>query len=230
MSDQDLGTTPQLPPSRWTAESAEQYGKVYNAVPGVIDHVDTFLAMLPPGATIIDAGCGTGEPVARQVVQSGRQVVGIDVSTHMLQLSQANVPSGTFKLANMFTYEPEHTVDGVIVMLSLFEATKPMQEEFLQRVASWLKPGGTLLLCVFCTDDLSAYELEWDDDHRGAIVKGFRFMGKSVGFHVFTRARWTELLENAGLTTLRASLQTFFPPEEVQGDPGPDYFIMARRS
>lgn len=131
-------------------------------------------------------------------------------------------------MADMFTYAPAEPVEGVVVMLSLFEGTGTMQEAFLERVATWLEPGGMVLVCVFCTDDLGGYAMEWDGDGRGPVVKGFRFMGKVVGFHVFSRAGWVRTLEEAGLVKVTAELETFVPPEDVQGDSGPDYFILAR--
>lgn len=87
------------------------------------------------------------------------------------------------------------------------------------------------LLGVFCVDDLEdgGYGLEWDDDGKGAVVSGLRFLGKEVSFHVFTRKRWAEILEEGGLVVVREELVTFVPPEEVKGDPGPDYFVLARK-
>src|SRR5258708_26631157 len=63
-------------------------------------HIDTshqsflqrFLALCPPGCTILDAACGTGKywPL---ILESGRFVVGIDQSQQMLLQARAKFPN-----------------------------------------------------------------------------------------------------------------------------------------
>lgn len=243
-----MSEDPTLPQSRWTSTSASTYAQIYATKPGPLTYLSHFLALLPPPApngtsAILDAGCGTGIPIVRRIVESRRKVIGVDISEDMLSLARANLHAELaagmveFVRADMSSYQlPEEVrevgVEGVVVMLSLFEPSREMQEAILrEKVPEWLKPGGVLLLGVFCVDDLDGrkYELEWDEDGLGAVVGGFRFLGKEVRFHVFTRKRWVEMLVEGGLEVLREELVVFTPPEEVKGDPGPDYFVLARK-
>lgn len=51
---------------------------------------------LPAGSRVLDLGCGTGLPSARQLVDSGHRVVGIDLSPSMIRLARQNVPDADF--------------------------------------------------------------------------------------------------------------------------------------
>ena len=44
------------------------------------DWLDRFLALLPQGASILDIGCGSAEPIARYFIEKGYNVTGIDSS------------------------------------------------------------------------------------------------------------------------------------------------------
>src|SRR5690606_1823166 len=57
--------------------------------------VEQLLTLLPRPARVLDAGCGTGQPTARQLVDAGCEVTGIDVSPVMLELARGNVPEAT---------------------------------------------------------------------------------------------------------------------------------------
>lgn len=71
-----------------------------------------------------DCGCGTGKPVAKAVVESGRHVYGIDMTADMISLSRKAVSSETFKVANILNYAPSISYDDAIASLSIFELTR----------------------------------------------------------------------------------------------------------
>ncbi|AHH97825.1 hypothetical protein KALB_4463 [Kutzneria albida DSM 43870] len=58
---------------------------------------DAWLAdRLPPGARVLDVGCGSGEPTARELSERGFEVVGVDESEVMLELARQTAPRATF--------------------------------------------------------------------------------------------------------------------------------------
>jgi len=104
---------------------------------------------LPPGATVVDLGCGTGAALpalARAVGASGR-VVGVDLTDRMLERARCRVER--LALANVELVEadlarwrPESSVDGAIAVLSL-----SLIDEFETVVAATgerLRAGGRL--------------------------------------------------------------------------------------
>ena len=45
--------------------------------------LDRFCGLLPPGAQILDLGCGMGEPIAAYFISLGFEVTGVDSSTSL---------------------------------------------------------------------------------------------------------------------------------------------------
>ena len=42
--------------------------------------LDRFAALLPPGASILDLGCGSAEPIGRYIAEQGFHLTGVDSS------------------------------------------------------------------------------------------------------------------------------------------------------
>jgi ubiquinone/menaquinone biosynthesis C-methylase UbiE len=61
-----------------------RYDEVFPHKEGQIRTVEQLLERLPGGARVLDLGCGTGVPTARQLVDGGCGVTGVDISPVML--------------------------------------------------------------------------------------------------------------------------------------------------
>lgn len=57
--------------------------------------LDRFLSHVRPGGTVLDMGCGMGEPIARYVISRGFRVVGVDASPSMIELWRARFPDNS---------------------------------------------------------------------------------------------------------------------------------------
>ncbi|QXD14127.1 class I SAM-dependent methyltransferase [Rhodocaloribacter litoris] len=111
-----------------------------------VPEVTALAAKLEPGARVLDAGCGTGLPLARLLVDRGCAVVGLDASTEMLARFRANVPEAEARLGRVeaVRFAPG-TFDAVVAWGVLFHLPPEKQAAALRRVAQWLRPGGWLL-------------------------------------------------------------------------------------
>jgi trans-aconitate 2-methyltransferase len=93
--------------------------------------------------TVVDIGCGTGEPtaeLAKKWLQA--QVVGVDNSPEMLEKSKAHASERLrFELAEMERWAPERPVD-LLISNSAFHWLKPHEEQ-IKRLASFVAAGGT---------------------------------------------------------------------------------------
>lgn len=58
-------------------------------------------AGLPGSARVLDLGCGAGIPAAKQLVEAGLQVVGVDISAVQLRRARRLVPTAAFVQADM---------------------------------------------------------------------------------------------------------------------------------
>lgn len=93
----------------------EQWGAVY---PTHVRFVERFLSHCPPGATILDAACGTGK-YWPTILAGGRAVVGADQSAAMLARARAKFPDvrtermGLQELAFQEAFEGAICVDAM---------------------------------------------------------------------------------------------------------------------
>jgi len=54
-----------------------------------LKYLDILLKLLPPGAHVLDVGCGTGVPAALYLIARGCAVTGIDISERQIELEHA---------------------------------------------------------------------------------------------------------------------------------------------
>ena len=63
--------------------------------------LDRFSSLLPAKASVLDVGCGSGLPIARELIRRGFDVTGIDSTPTMLALFERNLPGTPVYLADM---------------------------------------------------------------------------------------------------------------------------------
>ena len=82
--------------------------------------IDRFAALLDAGATVLDIGCGSGEPIAVSLVGRGHHVVGVDSSPEMIGLFRANLPDEVAEVADMRSLHLDGAFGGLIAWDSFF--------------------------------------------------------------------------------------------------------------
>ena len=114
----------------------------------VLRYVDRVLEGLPAGAKVLDLGCGTGEPVAKYLVERGFRVTGVDASAEMLKFARQTVPQAEFIHADMITVELNGTFDAAVVWDSMFHVERKHHASIYRKLATSLRPEARLLLSV----------------------------------------------------------------------------------
>jgi cyclopropane fatty-acyl-phospholipid synthase-like methyltransferase len=110
--------------------------------------LNRFTCDLKQGASILDLGCGAGDPIAFYLMDSGFSVTGIDASTKMIALAQQCRPDGDWRLEDMRNLDVKGPYDGIIGWNSFFHLTRAEQRALLPRLAAMLTFGGKLMLTV----------------------------------------------------------------------------------
>lgn len=111
-------------------------------------YLDTFLVGLSPGSTIVDAGCGTGRPMAEYVIARGHRIMGIDQSEKLLSKARARFPAEHWIHAALETYPFEEPCHGVICWDAIFHVDRKHHAAILERTARCLVAGGHLMLTI----------------------------------------------------------------------------------
>ncbi|EMS97118.1 methyltransferase [Agrobacterium tumefaciens str. Cherry 2E-2-2] len=85
--------------------------------------LDRFISLLPKGASILDIGCGSGEPIAGHFIASGYDVTGIDASMPLVELCRKRFPGNLWAVADMRKLALGRRFDGLIAWHSFFHLT-----------------------------------------------------------------------------------------------------------
>ena len=108
--------------------------------------LDKLLAVLPASAAVLDLGCGSGDP-ADIALAHQHQVTGVDISEAQIIKARQNVPSGTFLHADLGSISfPPASFDAVVSFYTLEHLPREEHAAIFGRLATWLRPGGYLLL------------------------------------------------------------------------------------
>jgi ubiquinone/menaquinone biosynthesis C-methylase UbiE len=103
------------------------------------------LSGLPRGASVLDLGCGNGDPVARGLSRRFR-VTGVDISDVQIRRARRLVPDAQFLRADMTTLRfPTGSFQAVVALYSMIHVPLRKQRPLLRRIYRWLSPGGLLL-------------------------------------------------------------------------------------
>ncbi|MEV4256321.1 class I SAM-dependent methyltransferase [Spirillospora sp. NPDC049652] len=191
-----------------------RYEHAYGHLPEQHAALDWLTARLPAGARVLDIGSGTGRPAAERLVEAGFQVTGIDVSATMVEIASRQVPGAVFRQvdARDFATEPG-SWDAVCAFFPFLQMPRAELDAVLARVATWIAPGGHLVLATVPAD-VEDLEITW--------------MGQRVRATSYPTEVYLERLAAAGLTVLHAQVSRFVPDFPGMG-PEEQLFCYAQR-
>jgi len=134
-----------------TKQSYEMTAKVFSqnvAHLAPSESIEKFIALLPPQPKIIDIGCGSGRD-AKIFTEKGIDVLGVDFSSHLLEIAKEHAPLARFELMDIEKLDlPEASFDGVWAACSLLHISKQEFPSVLKQIHSLLKKEGSLYLTL----------------------------------------------------------------------------------
>lgn len=148
---------------RWDSARRKFYGRER-------EYLDVLLSALPGGASVIDLGCGTGRPMAEDVISRGYRVIGIDQSSEQIKKAAERFPEQRWVLSSMEAYGFNDGFDAAIIWDSLFHIERSYHEPILRKIVERLPSGGRVMLMVggsehpAFTDFMFGQEFFYDSD------------------------------------------------------------------
>lgn len=160
---------------------------------------------LPPGASVLDVGCGNGFPLTRHFVEAGLDVLGVDSSPRMLEKFRLNLPNTPAICEKIqFCDFQGRTFDAAISWGVIFHLTHEEQRQAFAKIAAALKPGGWFL---FTSGDQ-------DGDKEGEPMDGVPFH-----YYSFSLEGYRDVLRDYGLALV-----------ETHVDCGQNVYYLAKRT
>jgi trans-aconitate methyltransferase len=150
-------------------------------------HLESFAAALPPGAAVLDIGCGAGVPVARDLLARGLRVTGIDSSPALIALCRERFPEAEWHVADMRRLDLGRRFDGLIAWHSFFHLSPDDQRAMFPVFARHAAPGALLMFTA----------------GPGAGVSVGQWQGEPLYHASLSQEEYRELLRANGLDVLR---------------------------
>lgn len=153
--------------------------------------LDLLLEGLAPESAVLDLGCGTGRPIAEDLVARRMRVTGVDHSPAMLDLARRRMPEQEWIVASLETFKPAGMFDAVVAWDSLFHIPREAHGGILRRARAALPRGGRVALTVGgsdhppFTDTMFAREFFYDSHPPQVVLELLRELGLEVTHREF---------------------------------------------
>jgi SAM-dependent methyltransferase len=216
-----MGSDAEISAGRRDAQAAafdnigERYDQAFPHKEGQVAAGEWLIGQLRSGARILDAGCGTGLPTARRLLDAGFTVTGVDISEVMLTLARRNVPEADLRRLDLTEVGPElGRFDAVVAFFSLLMMPRAEIPDALARLREVLVPGGLMMLGMV--------EADVDD-------VPIDFLGMPVRVTGYPRDELAHVVASAGFEVLQAS-DLSYAPASTQAPPEVQLFLYCRRA
>ncbi len=140
----------------------DRFAMTYDANRGLFDMSDIFndfySQLTQTNGSLLDLGCGAGEPFSKMFVERNWKVTGVDFSEKMIELAKHYVPEMVAIHADMLDveFEPEQ-FDAIIAAYSLFHVDRDKHQHLFEKMFRWLQPGGKILF-TYATKEYTGKE------------------------------------------------------------------------
>lgn len=110
-----------------------------------IEYLKFILKHIPQQGSILDLGCGTGEPIAQFFIQHGFFITGVDGSPKMIDLCKKRFPEMKWIVGDMTSINLHQKFDAVIAWDSFFHLSQDDQKKMFRIFNDHLHEAGILL-------------------------------------------------------------------------------------
>ena len=150
--------------------------------------LERFAALLPEGGSVLDVGCGMGEPIGRWFIEQGFALTGVDSSPSLIAIARERFPERKWLVADMRTLALGARFDGLLAWHSSFHLPPDEQRALFPRLAAHLKPGGSLM---FTSGEEEGVRIgEWMGEplyHASLAPEEYRSLLDENGFELIDR-------------------------------------------
>jgi cyclopropane fatty-acyl-phospholipid synthase-like methyltransferase len=155
--------------------------------------LEKVLTRLEPGASVLDLGCGSGDPVDLKISER-HQVTGVDISSSQVDLARINLTTGQFIRGDISTVAfPPTSFDAVVTFYTLEHIPRKEHTTIPRKINKWLRNGGFLLVSLEAGD--------YDD------VMG-QWLGVPMFFSCYGPETMKQMVTETGFEILETAIET----------------------
>jgi SAM-dependent methyltransferase len=148
---------------------------------------DWLTSQLTPPARVLDLGCGSGLPTAKQLLDAGIEVVGVDESAVMLELAAKQAPGGHYLRRDMRDIADLGEFDAAVLFFALIMLPRRDIAPLLSQLRGQLR-GPKLLAIAMVLGDFDEFPIS--------------FMGVPAAATAYPPDELAQLVERAGFEIL----------------------------
>ncbi|HEY1738899.1 MAG TPA: class I SAM-dependent methyltransferase [Acidimicrobiia bacterium] len=148
----------------------ERFRSMERAGDDIVGEARLIDAMVPPGSSVLDAGCGPGR-IGGYLARQGHTVVGVDIDPALVAAAEVDYPGATWVVADLSQLElPDTSFDIAVCAGNVMTFLDPTtRQTALERIAAHLNPGGRIVTGFGAGRDYSFDEFFADVDHAGLV-------------------------------------------------------------
>lgn len=107
--------------------------------------LESFCGLIRANGSVLDIGCGAGEPMATYFVGRGYSVMGVDSSTAMISMFQARLPGQETLVSDMRLLFLRRTFNGILAWDSFFHLNHHDQRHMFPIFRAHAAPRAALM-------------------------------------------------------------------------------------
>jgi cyclopropane fatty-acyl-phospholipid synthase-like methyltransferase len=147
--------------------------------------LEKFAAVLPSGPTVLDIGCGSGEPMGRYFLEAGACVTGIDASPEIIEIAQQRQAEGEWIVADMRDLRLDRKFDGILAWHSAFHLTQEDQRKMFPIYQRHAADGAVMMFTSGPSHGEAIGELEGEALYHSSLdPEEYRALLDQNGFQV----------------------------------------------
>lgn len=113
-----------------------------------IEGTDKFISFLDKDNLVLDVGCAGGIK-SKYLIKNGMDVVGIDFSEKMIEISRREIPKGVFLVKDLADTDTlDYVFDAIFMQAVLLHIPKNNAKEIIKKLTEKLKRGGYFYVAV----------------------------------------------------------------------------------
>lgn len=151
--------------------------------------LDRFAAQVPARGTVLDLGCGSGEPLAKDLIGRGFRLTGVDSSQTLIDLCQTRFPDHQWIVRDMRKLPPGRTFKGIVAWHSFFHLNPDDQRAMFPVFAYLSAPGAVLMFTAGHFAGVAMGEFGGEPLYHASLdAEEYRALLTQNGFEVVAQA------------------------------------------